>query len=113
MLYTNVQDVDDVRVVQVLADVVQFNNYEEIFNRVRAQISDAANRMVLDLSRVKFMDSISLGMLVPLILYARRLGGDLKVCGLTATISELFKVLRLDRVVDVFDDCNAAVRSFD
>jgi anti-sigma B factor antagonist len=112
MLYTNVQDMEDVRVVQVLADMVQFNNYEDIFNRVRAQISDAANQVVLDLSRVTFMDSISIGMLVPVILYARRLGGDLKVAGLTPMIKNLFKMLRMDRVIEVYPDVPSAVASF-
>lgn len=113
MLYTNVQDVGDVRVIQVLADVVQFDNYEDVFDKVRAQISDAANRVVMDLARVQFMDSIALGMLVPIILYARRLGGDLKIAGLTPKIRDLFDVLRMDRVIEVHKDVAAAVASFD
>jgi anti-sigma B factor antagonist len=112
MLHTAVQEMDGIPVVQILSDIVQFNNYQEIYDKVRDRISDACCMAVLDLSRVKFMDSISLGMLVPLVLYARRVGGDLKLSGLSSDIRALFKVLLLDRVIDVFPDAAAAVASF-
>jgi anti-anti-sigma factor len=109
MLYTHVKDLDEVRVITVLVDVIQFNNYVEVFGKVRGGISDFTNLIVLDLTMVKFMDSLSLGMLVPLLLYSRRLGGDLVVVAPTGKILDLFHALQLDRVLDVFTSIDAAV----
>jgi len=108
MLYTLVRDMDGVRVVAVLVEVVQFSNYEEVFAKVRSAISDFTNMIVLDLTMVRFMDSLSLGMLVPLLLYTRRLGGDMVVVARNEKVVELFSVLRLDRVLRVFDTVEQA-----
>jgi len=112
MIYTIVNDHDDVRVITLLVDVIQFNNYEEIFNRIKTFISDEAFQIVLDMEKVQFMDSIALGMLVPLLLYAKRLGGSLKIAKLNPNIHKLFHVLQLDKIISIYDTVEDAVKSF-
>ena len=109
MIYTAVKDIEEIRVITVLVDVIQFTNYEEVFNKVKTSINEMNCFIVLDLSKVKFMDSLSLGMLVPLLLYARRLGGDLAVMAPDPKIRELFRVLRLDQVMDTCETREEAV----
>lgn len=112
MIYTLVTDHDEVRVVRFLTDVIQFNNYEAVFNKVKGAISDDYNLIVLDMELVKFMDSLSLGMLVPLLLYAKRLGGALKIARPNDTIKKLFKLLQIDKIVEIFDTVEEAIGSF-
>ena len=108
MIYTSVKDIDYIRVITVLVDVVQFGNYEDVFNKIKASISDSDNLIILDLSRVKFMDSLSLGMLVPLLLYTRRLGGEMAIVAPDPKIKGLFKLLRLDRIMNIHDSVDEA-----
>ena len=42
----------------------------------------------------------------------RTLGGDVKIAGLTGQPKEIFRLLRLDRVFDVFDSVEAAAAKF-
>ncbi len=109
MLYTLVKDYDEVRVIAILVDVIQFSNYEDVFGKVKNAISDFNNIVVLDLSRVKFMDSISLGMLVPLLLYTRRLGGDMAIVAKDERLRELFEILQLSKILSIFGSVEDAV----
>ncbi|MEW6201635.1 MAG: STAS domain-containing protein [bacterium] len=112
MIYTIVNDHGDVRVISLLADVIQFNNYEEIFGKVKNHISDEAYQIVLDMEKVQFMDSLSLGMLVPLLLYAKRLGGSLRIAQLNPNIYKLLNTLQLDKIISIYDSVDEAVKSF-
>lgn len=112
MIYTSVTDFDDVRVVRLLVDVIQFNNYEEILGKVKSAISDEYNLLVLDMEMVNFMDSLSLGMLVPLLLYTKRLGGAMKIARPNDTIRKLFGILQIDKLLEIYDTVEEAVESF-
>jgi anti-anti-sigma factor len=112
MIYTLVKDVEETRVVTVLVEVIQFTNYEETFSKVRSSFSDYNCNICLDLSRVKFMDSLALGMLAPLLLFARRLGGDMVVVIKDPKISDLFAALHLNKVMKVFSSVDGAVAWF-
>ena len=113
MMYIKVKDVDGIRVLIVLVEVIQFSNYEEVFNKIKSTISDLSSLIVLDLTRVKFMDSLSLGMLVPLLLYTRRLGGDLALVATDPKVKELFRILRLDRIMKIQDSVEEAIKSLE
>ncbi|HPN95565.1 MAG: STAS domain protein [bacterium ADurb.Bin236] len=112
MIYTLVKDIEQTRVVTVLVEVIQFTNYEETFAKVRSSFSDYNCNICLDLSRVKFMDSLALGMLAPLLLFARRLGGDMVVVIKDPKINELFGALHLNKVIKVFNSVESAVAWF-
>jgi len=109
MLYTLVKDKDEIRIITVLVEVIQYSNHEEVFTKIKAAISDMNSMIVLDLTMVKFMDSLAMGMLIPLLLYTRRLDGDMAVVTQDAKITELFRVLQLDKVMKVLGEVDDAV----
>jgi anti-anti-sigma factor len=112
MIYTLIKDYDDVRIITILVEVIQFSNYEEVFAKVKAMISDINTEIVLDLSKVKFMDSISLGMLVSLLLYTRRLGGDLAIVVEDEKLREMFRILQLNKILTMCRTTDEAVGKF-
>ena len=52
------------------------------------------------------------GAIVSLFKRARTLGGDVKISGLRGQPREIFKLLRLDRAFDIFEDVQAAAEAF-
>ncbi|HWR21240.1 MAG TPA: STAS domain-containing protein [Verrucomicrobiae bacterium] len=76
--------------------------------RMAELIASGNTRIVLDLSRVEFIDSSGLGAIVSSL---KRMGGrgDLVVCGLQETTMTLFRLTRMDRVFQVFDSEQQAV----
>ena len=113
MLYTDIKEHHNIRIIRILVDKIMFDNYEDVFNKIKIAVSDEHSQIVLDLGRVTFMDSLSIGMLVPLQLYTRRFGGDLVVAALADDIARLFDILNLDKIIAMYDDTDQAVRALE
>ncbi len=64
-----------------------------------AEIRDDQPRVVVDLSGVDFVDSTGLGVLLGGLVRARRLGGDLRVTGLSRRLAEVFDLVDLRLVL--------------
>ncbi len=109
VIYTTVTDRRGVRIIKLLADQIMFHNYDQVFKKVKNAISEDDNLIVLDMEKVTFMDSISMGMMVPLLLYTRRVGGELVVTGLCDDIKALFAMLRLDNIIQIKSSVAEAV----
>jgi anti-sigma B factor antagonist len=67
--------------------------------------------VVIDLSGVEFLDSAGVGVLVGLFKHARGLGGSARFCGLTPGVRTILELIRLDRIFEIYDDVDAAVRT--
>jgi anti-sigma B factor antagonist len=77
---------------------------------VAGLINDGRNKIVVDLSRVDFMDSSGLGALIACLKSTRQAGGDLRIAAPSKQVSMVLKLSNLDRVLAVFPD---AERAFD
>jgi anti-sigma B factor antagonist len=68
--------------------------------------------LVLNLSRMRVVSSMLLGMLV--VLYRRMLAanGAVKLCGLRADTRDVFRTTKLDRVFEIYEDEQTALNSF-
>jgi anti-sigma B factor antagonist len=68
--------------------------------------------LVLDMRHVTRVDSTGIGLVAAKFLTLRRLGGDLKLLHLTDRARQLLAITKLAHVFEIFDDEQAAVRSF-
>jgi anti-sigma B factor antagonist len=68
---------------------------------VRPSISERPARIVVDLSRLRLIDSSGVGALVFLYKKAKEYGGVMTVQGVRDQPLSIFKLLRLDRVLFV------------
>ena len=68
-----------------------------------------ATRVILDLSKVEFLDSSGLGAVVGSM---KQLGRSrtLDLAGLTPTVEKVFRITRMDRVFRIFSDTEAALQ---
>jgi anti-sigma B factor antagonist len=81
-------------------------------NTVSAMIDEQKIKILIDLSAVDFIDSSGLGMLVTCLRSATKAGGALKITSLQDSPKNLFETTRLDRVFEIFEDRDTAVKSF-
>jgi len=84
--------------------------------RIGESLKDLAARaheeaFVLDLSRVGYLSSAALGMLLGLARAVAERGGRLKLAGLSPENRELFRITRLDGVFDICEDVRTAVEA--
>ena len=68
--------------------------------------------VVMNLGEVNYIDSGGLGTLVSLYTSARSAGGAVKLAKLSKRVGELLQITKLLTVFEVFDDVEAAARSF-
>ncbi len=80
--------------------------------RLLEVLKENLGRMVLDASKVPFVDSKGLEGLVDVTNELAHGGLLLKVCGLNETIRQVFELTGLSSQFEHFEDTNSAVRSF-
>ena len=80
--------------------------------RVRRLVHEGYSRVVLDLARVRYVDSAGLGDLVQAVSAARTRGGAIKLVNVTTRLNDLLVVTKLLTVFECLDQEDEAVASF-
>jgi anti-sigma B factor antagonist len=81
----------------------------DLRERLVQLIGDGANRLVLDLEGVDFLDSTGLGTIIGALKRARTHGGDLRLVCTQARVTRLFEITGLDKAVPLQPSLDAAV----
>jgi anti-sigma B factor antagonist len=76
-------------------------------------IEQDKTNIVVNLSKVKFMNSSGLGMLIGALTTMRKAGGDLRIANATDKIESLLVITKLITVFKHFKTLDEAVASFD
>ncbi len=88
-------------------------NVAEVREKVYSLIDSGGYRLVLDLSKVSFLDSMSMSIMVSSMKRARTAGGNLKL--VWPKLEDLQRTIRLakfDAVFQIYDTVDEAVNSF-
>ena len=85
---------------------------EDLGQSLQALLDRGSSRIVLDLEKVRFMDSAGLGELVAWKKRALQRGGDLRLLRPRERVREVFELTALTRVFDIFEAEADAVASF-
>jgi anti-sigma B factor antagonist len=112
MMDIMVRRLNDVAVATVAVEDLDASNAGD-FKRDMAPVLEAHSRLVLDLSRVRFVDSSGLGAFISCLRKLNAAGGDLKLCGMTKPVRGVFELVRMHRVFDILDTPEEAVRAFE
>lgn len=100
--------------------VVKFNNIDRfnalIVEPVKEQLKSLFNKpdtkLALNLEGIKFIDSSGFGVFLSIMKTANNNQGQFKICSITKEVLELFKLLQLHNVFELFDSQNECVNSF-
>jgi anti-sigma B factor antagonist len=106
------EKVGDVAVAAVPVDELDAGNAGE-FKRDIAPLLDGNAKLVLDLSRLRFVDSSGLGAFISCLRKLNAKGGDLKLCGMSKQVRAVFELVRMHRVFDILATRDDAVRAFE
>ncbi len=106
------EKVGDVAVAAVPVEELDAGNAGE-FKRDIAPLLDANTKLVLDLSRLRFVDSSGLGAFISCLRKLNAKGGDLKLCGMSKQVRAVFELVRMHRVFDILGTKEDAVRAFE
>jgi len=82
------------------------------FREAADQILGEHRKVVLDFSQVAFVDSAGLGVVLAFLRRVTQDQGDLKVCGLNKGVRALFQLVRMHRIVEIFETAQEASTAF-
>jgi anti-sigma B factor antagonist len=106
-----VSTVGDVAVAVVPVEELDASNAGD-FKRGVAPILEAHMKLVLDLHRLRFVDSSGLGAFISCLRKLNAKGGDLKLCGMSKHVRAVFELVRMHRVFDIRATSEEAVGAF-
>ncbi len=105
------RELTDVVVVAVPGPSLDASNSRN-FKKEMTRAVETAMNMVWDMSQVQFVDSSGLGAIVSCLKQLNAKGGDLRICGLSKGVRTLFELVRLHRVVEIYNTREEALSAF-
>ncbi len=110
-MHIALEKVGNVAVATVPVEELDASNAAE-FKRDIAPALEANANLVLDLSRVRFVDSSGLGAFISCLRKLNAKGGDLKLCQMSKPVRAVFELVRMHRVFDIYGTREEALGSF-
>lgn len=107
----NTEKIGDVTVVELKTDVLDANNAKE-FRADISPILEKNQKVVFDMSQVGFLDSSGCGTILSCLRQLNSAGGDLKMYGLQKPVRTLFELIRMHRIIEIFNTREEALKSF-
>jgi anti-sigma B factor antagonist len=106
-----IEKVGDVAVVEIPVDELDASNTGELKHDI-APVLEANTKLVIDLSRLRFVDSSGLGAILSCLRQLTAKGGDLKLSGMQKQVRAVFELVRMHRIFDIYATREEAVRAF-
>lgn len=103
----------DVAIVALKGNLMGGSETTEVHDKVKELALTGVNKVVIDLSKVKWMNSTGLGALMGSMTTVRNAGGDLKLANVTDKVQSLFMITKLITIFDTFTSTDEAVASFE
>jgi anti-sigma B factor antagonist len=104
--------VGDVRILDCSGKITLGEGTMAVRNTVRDILKNNGKKIILNLADVNYIDSSGIGELVSTYSTVSNGGGQLKLLNLTKKIQELLAITKLLTVFQVFDNEQAALKSF-
>jgi anti-sigma B factor antagonist len=104
--------VGDVHVLDCSGKITLGEGTMAVRNAVKEVLQGGGKKIILNLGDVNYIDSSGIGELVSTFTSVTNQGGQMKLLNLTKKIHELLQITKLLTVFHVFDDEQAALRSF-
>ena len=101
----------EIVVVDLEYDHLDADNIE-IFKGDIIPLIEKERQVIFDLNQLNFSDSSGLGAFLSCLRRLKASGGDLKLCGMNAAVRALFELVRMHRVIEIYNDREEAIRAF-
>jgi anti-sigma B factor antagonist len=94
--------------------ILQEVDIQVLENSIMPLIEESGKiKLVMDFCNVRFLTSSALGLLIRISKKVYESEGSLKLCSIDPKIFEVFRITRLDKVFDIYDELDQAVDSFE
>jgi anti-sigma B factor antagonist len=85
---------------------------EPIKEELKSLFNKANTKLILNLEGVQFIDSSGFGVFLSVMKVANNNYGSFKICNVSHEVMELFKLLQLHNVFEIYSNVDDCVKSF-
>jgi anti-sigma B factor antagonist len=103
----------DVMVLNLSGKIMGGPDHEKFQSEIKTLISSGHVDILLNMSKVNWVNSTGLGILVSAYHTLKKNGGQLKICQVSDRIDNILNVTQLKLVFETFDQCDEALASFE
>jgi len=104
--------VGDIVVLEMTGRITLGRDCQQIESDVDELVGGKQARIVFDLSKVKYMDSSGVGIMVMCSGKVREAGGELRIAGATGVVEQTLKLTRTSMIVPTFATLAEALAGF-
>ena len=106
-----VEKIGDIHVLTPEGDRLDASTVHVFKDTLLAEL-DPASKVIFDLSKLRFIDSTGLGAIVSFLKQSKTAGGSLKLCGMSPAVRKLFELVRVHKIIDIFNTKEETLRAF-
>lgn len=109
----NIENFNDVTIVS-FRDTNRFNALitEPVKEELKSLFASPNTKLILDLSDIQFIDSSGFGVFLSIMRTANNNYGYFKISNISEEVMELFKLLQLHNVFEIYNKREDAMKSF-
>ena len=111
-MHISVEEKNNMSVITIEDKEVDAANSAELKEELHNAIRPGTN-VLLDLSKLEFLDSSGLGVLLSCMRYLTSHNGTFQICSVTKPVQAILELVRFHRVVDTYNNRNEAFRAFE
>ena len=103
---------EDVAVVALKGNLMGEPDTTEVRDKIYSLLQDEVKKIVLDLGKVKWINSSGLGSLIAALTSVKNKGGDMRLANITEKVESVFMITQLIKVFKTYETVDRAVGSF-
>lgn len=93
--------------------IIDESQIQEVSNELLELVNATEQeRLLINFSTVSFMGSAMIGKLIMLNKKCKSLHLDMRICGLNNNIMEVFRLMKLDTVFEIYEEESVALKQF-
>ncbi len=106
-----VTEQDGVLIFHMIGRLMDQQTADLLMGALDKELAKGHKHVVLDMSRLQYMNSTGLNILINVLTRSRNAGGDALIAGISESVRQLFIVTKLDSVFVLAKDIPAAISS--
>lgn len=111
-MHYNIKEYNDVTVISVKGNLMGGPETVAIHEKVKELIDNNVKKIVIDLAKVKWMNSSGLGTMMGCLTSLKNANGELKLSGVAEKVKSLFMMTKLITIFETYDTVEEAVADF-
>lgn len=106
------KNVGGIVIITLSGDLLGEPDTKTLREKIYTLVKDGLKNVIFDMSGLNYTNSAGLGTLISALTTMRKIGGDLRLAGLTENVSHLFSITQLMKVFNIYGSVEEASDSY-